>query len=51
MIFTNTTTGFDFVFQHLWFLLGLSMSVPVLDSALSLKRRPPGLHSRQVVVT
>jgi hypothetical protein len=51
MVFTNVTTGFDFVFQHLWFLLGLSMSVPLLDSALSLKRQPPGLHSQRVVAT
>jgi hypothetical protein len=51
MVFTNITTGFDFVFQHLWFLLGLAMSVPLLDSALSLKRRPPDLHSQEAVVT
>ena len=51
MLFTNITTGFDFVFQHLWFLLGLSMSVPLLDPALSLKRRPPGFQSQRAVAT
>ena len=51
MVFTNITTGFDFVFQHLWFLLGLAMSVPILDSALRLKRRPPDLHRQEAIVT
>lgn len=51
MVFTNLTTGFDFVFEHLWFLLGLAMSVPLLDSALNLKRRPTDLPGREAVVT
>ena len=50
LIFTNVTTGFDFVFEHVWFLLGLSMSVPILGSTGSLERRPH-LHGREAVVT
>ena len=49
MIFTNVTTGFDFVYEHLWFLLGLAMSVPALNTALSLKRLPMDLHRQKVV--
>jgi O-antigen ligase len=51
MVFTNLTAGFDFVFEYLWFLLGLAMSVPVLSSALGHKRRPPDLQGREAVAT
>jgi O-antigen ligase len=51
MVFTNITTGFDFVFEHFWFLLGLAMSVPSLNSALSLKHPPPELHGQEAVAT
>jgi hypothetical protein len=51
MVFTNVTTGFDFVFEHLWFLLGLAMSVPLLGSALSLKPPPLDLHGREAMAT
>lgn len=51
LIFTNVTTGFDFVFEHVWFLLGLSMSVPILSSTSSLERRRPHLHGREAIVT
>ena len=49
LVFTNVATGFDFVFEHLWFLLGLAMAVPFLSSALNFKHRPPDLHGREVV--
>jgi O-antigen ligase len=51
MVFTNLTTGFDFVYEHLWFLLGLAMSVPILNPALSLKRPPPDLHGQEATAT
>ena len=51
MVFTNITTGFDFVFEHFWFLLGLAMSVPSLNSALSLKHPPPERHGQEAVAT
>jgi O-antigen ligase len=51
MVFINLTVGFDFVFEYLWFLLGLAMSVPVLNTALSLRRPPPDLHGQEAVVT
>jgi O-antigen ligase len=51
MVFTNVTTGFDFVFEHLWFLLGLAMSVPRVSPALRLKRPPPDLRGQEAIAT
>jgi O-antigen ligase len=51
MVFTNLTVGFDFVFEYLWFLLGLAMSAPMAKSALSLKRPPPDLQGREALAT
>jgi O-antigen ligase len=51
LIFTNATTGFAFVFEHLWFLFGLAMSVPLLNPTLGLKHPPPDLHGQEAVVT
>jgi O-antigen ligase len=51
MVFTNLTAGFDFVFEYLWFLLGLAMSVPLAKSALSLKRPPLDLQGQEAVAT
>jgi hypothetical protein len=51
MVFTNLTAGFDFVFEYLWFLLGLGMSVPPLSSALLVKHPPPDLQGQEAIVT
>lgn len=51
VIFTNLTTGFEFVFEYLWFLLGLAMAVPFLSSALNFRHRPPDLHGQEVAAT
>ena len=51
VIFTNVTTGFDFVFEHLWFLLGLAMSVPLLRSALTIRRPPVDAYGSGVAAT
>jgi hypothetical protein len=51
LVFTNVATGFDFVFEHLWFLLGLAMSVPLLNKVLSLKHPPPGLNGHEALAT
>jgi O-antigen ligase len=52
LLFTNATTGFAFVFEHVWFLFGLAMAVPVLSSAVAVPSyRPPNLGAPKVVAT
>jgi O-antigen ligase len=51
LVFTNVTTGFNFVFEHLWFLLGLAMSVPLLNPPLAVKHPPPNLHGQEAIVS
>jgi O-antigen ligase len=49
LVFTNVATGFGFVYEHLWFLLGLAMSVPLLNSVMSLKRPPPDVLDHEAL--
>ncbi len=51
LVLTNVTTGFSFVFEHLWFLFGLAISVPLLNPALGTKHPPLDLHGQEAVVT
>jgi len=48
LVFTNATAGFDFVFEYLWFLLGLAMSVPLIHS-LGRKQGPPDFLGQEAM--
>jgi O-antigen ligase len=48
LIFTNLTTGFEFVYEHLWFVFGLAMAVPMLGSVVSFPQPSPDLGGRDL---